>query len=223
MGWLADLFDISLDRANQFYTLGWRLSAVGALVTMTGVALLWWGTRVRDHDFEEKIATLNAATGSSKERTAALEVEAARLRLELDREIQKRAQRILTDEQRLAFREGLKDLKEIALVTQHDIETEAFAFQILTSFPEGLRVYGPKPPGEDKWFAPAGLVMYSPAGRTEEQLKDDPLYRTLKAANLFGGLAGQPFLSLDSGRTFPPAVIAGYAGHVLYVGQKSPF
>jgi TolA-binding protein len=86
----------------------------------------------------------------SRERTAGLEVEAARLRLELDREIQKRAQRILTDEQRSAIREGLAGMKEIAIVAQHDLEAEAFSLQIMTSLPDGLRVHAPKPPGEDK-------------------------------------------------------------------------
>ena len=222
MEWLTNLLDISLDRANQFYTLGWRLSAIGALATMTGVALLWWGTRVRDHDFESQIATLNAAAATSKERTATLEVEAARLRLELDREIQKRAQRLLTEEQRSAIRDGLKGMKEIAVVIQHDLETRAFALQIIAAFPEGLTIYSPEPPREDKWFAPAGLVMYSPRGHTEEQLKDDPLYRTLKSANLFGGFTSQPFLSPEL-RGPVPTVIPRYAGHVLYVGQKSPF
>jgi hypothetical protein len=160
------------------------------------------------------VATANAATAN---------MEAARLRLELDREIQKRAQRLLTDEQRSAIREGLAGMKEIAVVVQHDLEAEAFALQIMTSFPEGLRIYGPKPPGEDKWFAPAGLLMYSPAGQTEKELKDDPLYRTLKAANLFGGITGQPFLSPNARGPMLPPVIQGYTGHVLYVGQKSPF
>lgn len=31
----------------------------GALITFFGVAFLYWGTRVRDHDFELRIATLN--------------------------------------------------------------------------------------------------------------------------------------------------------------------
>ena len=65
-------------------------------------------------------------------------------------------------------------------------------------------------------------MMFSPVGSNEEQLKDDPLYRALKKANLFGGLAGKPFLSPEV-RGPTPALIPGYNGRVLYIGQKSPF
>ena len=84
---LTDVFDFSLERANQFYTWGWRLSVVGAVVTMLGIAALWLGTRVRDHDVESKISettlaaehlhkdNLTLQTNLEKERIARLQLE----------------------------------------------------------------------------------------------------------------------------------------------------
>jgi hypothetical protein len=94
---LTEFVDISLERANDLYIWGWRLSAFGAVLTVIGVVALWMGTRVRDRDFETQMSGLNATTASTLERAGKLEQEAARLRLELDREVQKRAQRLLTD------------------------------------------------------------------------------------------------------------------------------
>lgn len=220
---LAEFFDISLERANDLYTWGWRLSAFGAVITMIGVAALWMGTRVRDRDFETQMSGLNATTASTLERAGKLEQEAARLRLELDREVQKRAQRLLTDEQKAAIANELRDkISEIAVVAQHDLETRAFSLQITAALPPGITIYAPEAPREDKWFAPAGLIMFSPVGSNEDQLKDDPLYRALKKADLFGGTTSKPFLSPDL-RGPVPALIPGYTGRVLYVGQKSPF
>jgi hypothetical protein len=220
---LAEFFDISLERANDLYTWGWRLSAFGAVITMIGVAALWMGTRIRDRDFEAQMNGLNATTASTLVRAAKLEHEAAGLRLELDREVQKRAQRLLTEAQRSAISEELRGkVSEIALVIQNDLETRAFSLQIMAALPPGTTTYVPEPPNEDKWFAPAGLIMFSPMGSTEEQLKDDPLYRALKKANLFGGLASRPFLSPEV-RGPTPALIPRYNGRVLYIGQKSPF
>jgi hypothetical protein len=154
------------------------------------------------HDEEMTKAQHDAALAI--ERAAGLEREAAILHLELDREIQKRAQRI-------------------AIIVENDIEARAFSIQFFGLFGEaGAKMYAPEAPPADKWFAPAGLIMYSPVGSNEAQLKDDPLYRALKAANLFGGTTGSPFLSGEL-RGPIPAIIPGYSGHVLYIGEKSPF
>jgi len=167
----------------------------------------------RQHD--EEMARLHLETAMANE-------EAARLRLALDREIQKRAQRVLREEQKTAMISELRGkISEIAIVVQNDIEAQAFAIQLEGAFLE-IKMYVPEPPREDKWFAPAGLIMYSPLGTNEDTLKDDPLYRALKAANLFGGTTSRPFLSPQL-RGPIPAVIPGYNGHVLYIGQKSPF
>jgi len=112
-------------------------------------------------------------------------------------------------------------LVEIAIVTQNDIEAEAFAAQLFGVF-QGMKIYAPEPPREDKWFAPSGLIMYSPLGADEISLKNDPLYRALKATHLLGGTTSRPFLSPQLHGPIP-AEIFGYNGHVLYVGQKSPF
>src|SRR4051794_7667514 len=76
MEWMA-LFEISLERANQLYTWGWRLSAIGAVITMIGVALLWTGTRVRDQDFEEQVASLYKSASASEERAKLIARDAA--------------------------------------------------------------------------------------------------------------------------------------------------
>jgi hypothetical protein len=197
MGFLAGLLDVSLEVANRLYTWGWVFSVVGAAVTLVGIAMLSIGTRVRDHDSEMQVASLNLEAGNARERAAKLEQDAARLRFELDREIQKRAPRFLTEEQKETMLAELRGkILEVAVVVQNDVEAEAFALQFFIIFQDaGAKVYKPEPPREDKWFAPAGLMMYSPLGANEDQLKDDPLYRALKRANLFGGTAARPFVS----------------------------
>ena len=86
MGWIVDFFDISLDRANQFYTWGWRASVFGAVITMCGVGLLWLGTRVRDRDFELSIGELHAKAATSEERSRNLEKGNLTLQRDLERE-----------------------------------------------------------------------------------------------------------------------------------------
>jgi hypothetical protein len=49
-----------------------------------GVAFLYWGTRVRDHDFEHNIATLNVEAGGARERAGKLEERAAGLEKEAE-------------------------------------------------------------------------------------------------------------------------------------------
>jgi hypothetical protein len=77
---LAELFDISLDRANDLYAWGWRLSVFGAALTMIGIAALWMGTRVRDRDFETQMASVNLSSSKALERAGALEKDAAMTR-----------------------------------------------------------------------------------------------------------------------------------------------
>jgi len=77
---LLSFFDISLDTANKFYSLGWKASLVGAFVTLIGVSLLMWGTRVRDHDFDSNISRLNTDAARANERAAQLEKDAAKAR-----------------------------------------------------------------------------------------------------------------------------------------------
>jgi hypothetical protein len=84
------LFDISLDTANRFYTLGWIASLGGAAITLLGVAFLMWGTGVRELDTEQKLSRANTDAANAiieaanlNVRAALLEKEAAGLRLEL--------------------------------------------------------------------------------------------------------------------------------------------
>jgi hypothetical protein len=77
---LAQFFDISLDRANDLYTWGWRLSVFGAALTMIGVAALWMGTRVRDRDFETQMTSVNLTSSQALERAGLLERDAATIR-----------------------------------------------------------------------------------------------------------------------------------------------
>lgn len=78
MAWIVSLLDISLATANRFYAWGWGLSASGAAITVLGIGLLWWGTRVRDHDFEHSMATLHKQAG-------VFEKDAANARLETEK------------------------------------------------------------------------------------------------------------------------------------------
>ena len=73
------LVDISLETANKLYAWGWRGSLLGAVVTLVSVALLMWGTRVRDHDSERQLAALNLEAANARERAAKLEERAAGL------------------------------------------------------------------------------------------------------------------------------------------------
>lgn len=72
--------DIPLATANKFYSWGWKASLIGAAITLIGVILLMWGTRVRDHDFEANISQLNTDAAKANERAAQLENDAAKAR-----------------------------------------------------------------------------------------------------------------------------------------------
>ena len=79
-------FDLSLDAVNKAYSWGWRLSLAAAVSTALGVLLLMWVARVRELGFEQQVATLHSRAATSEERAAVFEREAARLRLNLERE-----------------------------------------------------------------------------------------------------------------------------------------
>jgi hypothetical protein len=139
MGWI-DVFDISLDRANQFYTWGWRLSAFGAAITMIGVAALWLGTRARDHDFEEQMAGLHERAATSEKLSKELEKGNLTLQTELERErlerlrIEKQLKpRTITLEERSALLNCLAPLTKgpvTVIPKTFDVEAEQYANQI---------------------------------------------------------------------------------------------
>jgi hypothetical protein len=75
---------ISLETANKFYAWGWRASLAGAVVTAIGVVFLFWGTRVRDRDFEAQVGALNREAGEARERAGKLEERSAGLEKETE-------------------------------------------------------------------------------------------------------------------------------------------
>ena len=79
-------FDLSLYRANQFYSWGWRASVFGAVITAVGVGLLMLGTRVRDRDFEDQVATLHGRAADAEEISKKLDQANLLLGTELERE-----------------------------------------------------------------------------------------------------------------------------------------
>jgi hypothetical protein len=79
-------FELSLDAANRAYSWGWRISLTAAVSTALGLLLLTWVARVREHDFEDQVASLLSRAAQSERRAAASEQEAARLRQEYARE-----------------------------------------------------------------------------------------------------------------------------------------
>lgn len=79
-------WNISLETANEFYAWGWRASMIGALITFFGIAFLFWGTRVRDHDFEHNMAQLHDRASASDERSKILESNNLDLQRDLERE-----------------------------------------------------------------------------------------------------------------------------------------
>ena len=79
------LFDITLETANKFYSLGWKLSVAGAAITAIGIVLLMLGTRIRDHDFESQVANLNSESAKARERAAIFEADAENARKETEK------------------------------------------------------------------------------------------------------------------------------------------
>jgi hypothetical protein len=146
--------DVSIETANKFYAFGWRASLVGAFVTLIGVALLFWGTRVRDHDSETQIARLRSSTADTLERAGKLEVTAQQLResnLGLQRDLERERTERLKLEERVKPRAIPADKRE-ELITllraapkgqvfvvpkKFDEEAEQFAKQIADALKDG--------------------------------------------------------------------------------------
>jgi hypothetical protein len=80
------LFDISVETANTFQAWGWRLALGGVVITILGVGILLWGTRVRDRGFEEHIARLYESAASAEQRFKALETENVALQKSVEQE-----------------------------------------------------------------------------------------------------------------------------------------
>ncbi len=185
---------------------------VGALATWF---VVWMGNVKEEY--------LQRDLSGAKERTAELEQDAALLRIQLDREIQKRALRALTDEQKKTLVAALRGkIPEINVVVQRDLEAQAFAVQLEIVFQEaGMQLHSYEMQPGEMLFVPVGIMMYMPGGsKDEKEMKDDPLYIALKKANLFGGFMAKPF---SSPKLFPGAPMLPPNQHIVYVGQKSPY
>lgn len=136
-------FDVSLDTANEFYSWGWRASVAGALLTSFGVGFLFWGTRIRDRDFEIQVSTLNSEAGAARERAsklgeraAGLEKQAADARLETERLKSMVVWRQIDRSSAQTLKEELSasPSKVTILYTMSDPEASALAIQIAKIF-----------------------------------------------------------------------------------------
>ncbi|MGH8612275.1 MAG: hypothetical protein ACREYF_09595 [Gammaproteobacteria bacterium] len=194
--------------------------AVGVIATLVIVIT----SSTKEEFLKRDLAATSERAAGAHERAAELERQAAGLRLELEQEIQKRAPRALTDEQKSALTTALGGkIREINVVVQKDLEAQSFALQLeiaLQAAGARLRAYE-MPPG-DLLYVPAGVMMYMPGGaRDDREMKDDPLYIALKKANLYGGFTAKPF---GSPRDISPgAPMLPTDQHIVYVGQKSPY
>jgi len=102
----------------------------------------------RRHD--DEMTRVRRDTAQANERAAELAKETATLQWQLEQQRQKLAQRQLRPEQKSAMIAELRGkLSQILLVTQNDIETNAFSVQLMSVFSEaGVRMYAHEPPRE---------------------------------------------------------------------------
>ena len=113
---------------------------------------------------DEGAGIANKAAGDANERAAVLEQKAAALRWQLEQEIQRRAPRILSDEQKVILVSELRGrIPKVTFVVQRDLESEGFALQLEVIFQEaGAQLFVARmPPGEFR-FIPTGVLMYKP-------------------------------------------------------------
>lgn len=220
------------------------LTAVAACATLGFLLLQWRTTSIREEQSEWRTSTLELQTATAKAELVKAQAEIAKanaeiakaqatvaeanqrtvvLQIQLEQERQKRAPRALTDEQKEALLSELRGrLPEVTFAVQRDLETRAFALQLQIVFQEaGVTIHPYDLPSGDLLAAPAGVVMYKPGGAiSEDDLKDDPLYKALEKAGLFGGFVAKPFATLSLSPNTP---LLPTNGHVLYVGQKLPW
>ncbi len=133
---LAAFFNIGLDRANQFYRWGWVASIVGAVVTAFGLGLLYVGTRVRDREFDQRMAHLN--------------LEAANARYETERLKKELGWRELSPAQQTSIRAALAETPMQLTIgwTAGDPESSMFARHLAIVFiAAGLEISGGGPVG----------------------------------------------------------------------------
>jgi hypothetical protein len=211
MGWVHVL-DVSLERANQLYTWGWRLSVFGALITMLGVASLWLGTRIRDLDSESKLAALNLEAGQARERAGKLEDRAARVERE-SADIQARlAWRTLAPEAAEKLKSALGDHPSAVNIRYTDGDPEALFLAIQFS-----RVLA-----DAHWQVAPGALKFQNALVFQIRIPgpETPQCKYLRDAFTAAGI---PFLTEElppMGAAFSISQIAD--APILMIGSKPP-
>ena len=153
-----------------------------------------------------------AEAALARENTARLEREAATLRLDLEREKQARAPRVLTQAQ-YEILASLRGKVRAANVTSQsgNIEASALAFQIvsaLTAADIEVRMY-PAPPGP-AW---TGNIISLPRGTDIER---DPLVQAFKKAGMEGAVG---FFEMFPGAPADIPMIAVGERHLAYVDR----
>lgn len=99
---------------------------------LVGLALVLWGTRVRDRSFDEHIANLNLSAAQAIERAAELERDTALLRRELATRTQPQVARVLSGEQATLLAQVLRGqpVHLRVIVVDGDAEAEEYADEI---------------------------------------------------------------------------------------------
>ena len=215
------LLDISLDTANQFYAWGWRASIFGALVTFFGVAFLYWGTHVRDQNFDASVA-------ASRERTAELQKSNTELELRLEQERKSRLDMLRQLSPRDFSKEGmetliggLKGLKErlpslTIFALANDDEVQSYLFSVMWALQEAgiqRQVFTATDEIFNRFGASTvGLTLYMGPKATPES------FAVGQAVVFAFGAAGQQ-ISWGPNTNMPDAPIPS-----LFVGKKqTPF
>lgn len=180
-------------------------------------------TRLSDEQVAKanaRASEANAIAAQANEIATAARHRTVSLELLLEVERQQRAPRTLSDQQKSALVSELKGKTfRIILVVQVNFEAQAFAHQLSEAFQRaGISLgWQDMPPGEIVDF-PAGVGMYMPGGsRSEDEMKDDPLYLALKKAGLYGGHTAFPKLNFRD--PYGPQLLP--SEHLVYVGQKA--
>jgi hypothetical protein len=154
-------------------------------------------------------------------------VEAARLRLELDREIQKRAPRTLRGEKKEAFVAAIRGkVAAVTVLVEGGWEPRQFATEIEIALSQaGVVIHELEPRPNPAWptqvarrmvpLPPStGAFMYAPGFTGNGAgLASDPLFQALMAGEIFGG----SFVG--------PRILEGFNPdeYALYIGEKAPW
>ena len=219
----------ALSAANKIMVGSLIVAALAAvIVAVSTYFVIRWGDKLselKDASFEAYKVDASKIIALANQSAAMANEHAKQLDWQIEQEREKRAPRFINKDQREALiREAKGKLISLTVAVQRDVEARAFAIQLEIAFSDaGVEIHPIELPPGDVFAAPAGLLIYAPSphgGNNEKDLKEDPLYKALTAARLFGGNASQPFATLTLSPSTP---LIPWGGHVLYVGQKPPW